>query len=118
MVGLCAALFGRKDAPIAGRAAVAERLARDVPGFRAGESALTDSAALIEDAAGGGVYLVVARGDGLVTRKLTPKLLSGIARDGAQLNLALADFTLAHAALALADADTAMRWEARLKGLR
>jgi hypothetical protein len=120
MVGLCAALFGRRDTPIAGRDGAAERIARDVAGFRPGDGALGQGggAALLEDASAGDIYLVVARGDGMVGRKLTAKLLSGIARDGARLDLTLADFTLRRARLDLDDADMAVRWESRLRGLR
>jgi hypothetical protein len=120
MTGLCAALFGRKDTRLADQDAAAQALAREIAGFRAGASALgTDGkAALIEDAATGDLYLAVARGDGIVMRKLKASLLARVVRDGTHLELALADFTLRRATLALTDADAAMRWDARLRGLR
>jgi hypothetical protein len=116
LVGLCALLFGRRDTPIAGPQAAASCLARDIPGFRAARSALsTDAkAALVEDARDGQVYLLVARGDGIVARKLVRGLLRGVVRTGDRLTLSLDDFTLGGAQLQLGDAPY---WEARLRGL-
>lgn len=110
MVGLCFALFGRAGAPAA--EAFEARLAHDVPGFRAGRSAVSGDgrAALIEDARGGAIYLAVARGDGVVTRKLARG--AHIGRDGELLTLGLKDFTLKRAQLTLADAAD---WESWLK---
>lgn len=114
MVGLCRWLFGAADAPIADARALAEDIARDVPGFRAGRSALGRDArvALVENATDGEIYLAVARGDGMVTRKLAHGL--ALARDGGRLMLDLRDFTLKPVALDLDDADY---WEGKLKGL-
>jgi hypothetical protein len=111
MVGLSWALFGLRDAPIADADTVRASLARDVPGFRAGRFALSRDAgaALVEDAADGAVYLAVARGDSLVTRKLARG--TKLARDGDRLTLDLRDFTLKRAALEL---DDAAWWERRL----
>jgi hypothetical protein len=110
LVGLCLALFGRAGAPSA--EAFDARLALDVPGFRTGRRALSSDgrAALIEDARDGAIYLAVARGDGVVTRRLGRG--SRISRDGERLTLGLKDFTLTHAELTLADASD---WETRLK---
>jgi hypothetical protein len=69
-------------------------------------------AALVEDARDGAVYLAVARGDGVVTRRLARG--TRIARDGERLMLGLKDFTLKRAELILADASG---WETRLKEL-
>lgn len=111
MVGLCWALFGLGHAPIADAGAVGADLARDVPGFRAGRCALSRDrlAALVEDARDGSVYLAVARGDGMVTRKLARGI--ALARDGERLTLDLREFTLGRAALEL---DDAAWWERRL----
>jgi hypothetical protein len=110
MVGLCFALFGRAGAPTAD--AFEARLAGDVPGFRAGRSAVSADgrAALVEDARDGAVYLAVAHGDGVVTRRLARG--AHISRDGERLTLGLKDFTLKRAQLTLADAAD---WETRLK---
>ncbi len=112
MVGLCFVLFGRAPAPAA--EAFDARLAADVPGFRAGRRAVSGDgrSILVEDARDGAVYLAVARGDGVVTRKLSRA--TRISRDGERLVLDLRDFTLKRAELTLADASD---WEARLKGL-
>jgi hypothetical protein len=114
MVGLCWALFGHKSVPLADGAALSASLARDTPGFHAGQVAISRDAnsALIEDARDGAIYLVVSRGDGLVTRKLAPGAL--VARDGDRLDLRLLDFTLRQVQLDLADATA---WETKLKAV-
>jgi hypothetical protein len=113
MTGLCRFLFGGRTTPLGDAGALAGRLARDIPGFRAGRAALNRDArsALIENVRDGQIYLAVVRGDDLVTRKLGPGL--DIARDGTRLVLTLDDFTLPRAELELADAS---EWESRLKG--
>lgn len=110
VVGLCAALFGAESAALSAQA-VAQSLAQDVPGFSAGRIALSRDrrAALIEDAQGGAVYLAVARGDGIVTRRLARGV--GVTREGERLALALNEFTLSQATFELADA---AEWQARL----
>ncbi len=112
MVGLCWALLGHKSAPLADGAVLSESLAQDIPGFRAGQVAFSRDArsALIENARDGDVYLVVSRGDGLVTRRLAPDTL--VARDGDRLDLRLRDFTLRRTQLDIADAAI---WEMKLK---
>ena len=112
MVGLCLLLFGRAPAP--GTQAFDARLAADVPRVRAGRRAVSGDgrAALVEDARDGAIYLAVARGDGVVTRKLSRR--TRVSRDGERLTLGLQDFTLERAQLMLADASD---WEARLKAL-
>jgi hypothetical protein len=114
MVGLCWLLFGDKDSALGDVATVAERLARDVPGFRAGAATLSRDArsALIENASDGQVYLAIMRGDDLVARRLACGIR--VARKDNRLELTLDDFTLHNAELDLADAAT---WETRLKGL-
>ncbi|HEX4859961.1 MAG TPA: hypothetical protein VFV07_01910 [Rhizomicrobium sp.] len=111
MVGLCLLLFGRASTP--GTQAFDARLAQDVPGLRAGRRAVSGDgrSVLVEDARDGAIYLVVARGDGVVTRKLSRS--TRVSRDGERLTLGLQDFTLKRAELTLTDASD---WEARLKG--
>ena len=120
MVGLCAALFGTADRPIAGTDALAARLASEVADFRAGASILSrdSGAGLIEDASGGRTYLVVARGADLVTRKLSRDVLESVTREGSRLRLKLSDFTLGRAALELCDDAQAREWETRLERAR
>ena len=110
MVGLCLWLFGAKVAALTAET-VAESLARDVPGFAAGRVALSRDgrAALIQDARNGAVHLALARGDGMVTRKLARG--TAFKRDGEQLQVMLNEFTLRQARLDLADASD---WEAKL----
>ncbi len=114
MVGLCRILFGRSATTLNSPDSIAQNLAHDVPGFRAGQAALSHDAraALIENLQDGDIYLAVQRGDDVVTRKLSRGL--GVARDGTHLHLTLDDFSLPEAELDLADAAD---WESRLKGL-
>lgn len=110
MAGLCVALFGWNGAAMPD---VAAALGRDVAGFRPGRVGVSADAktALVEDARDGQVYLAVLRGDGVVTRRLSPA--TRVSREGRRLTLDLRDFTLKRAELDLADA---AEWEARLKG--
>ena len=118
MIGLCAALFGRSTVAIEPERAI-ERLAFDVPGFRAGSIAVAADkrSALIEDARDGALYLVAARGDGLVTRRLSESYVKAASRDGAALSLRFADITFPRTALAFADETSARDWEARMARL-
>jgi len=110
MVALSILLFGWRAKP---KTDLAGAVAREVPGFRAGRTALSAdaSAALVENAKDGAIYLAVLRGDGVVTRKLARG--TALSRDGERLTLTLRDFTLKRATLDLADA---AEWEARLNG--
>lgn len=115
MVGLCVALFGREVAKLDTRSAAA-RLAQDVPGFRLGASALAADtrSAVLEDARDHAVYLVAARGDGFVTRRVSRGTVKAAARDGAALSLRFSDFTFPHAIIAFHDEDVARDWEHRM----
>jgi hypothetical protein len=114
MVALCWALFGRASSPLPDVDTLAEKLTRDIPGFRAGKIALSRDAqaALAENLRDGSVYLALVRGDGVVTRRLSRGI--GIARHGEHLALRFKDFTLKGASLDLSDAES---WEAKLNGL-
>lgn len=115
MAGLCTLLFGGGVACIDADSARA-RLREDVPGFRAGAFVATadGDAALMEDARDGAVYLVVVRGSGLVTRKLSKDFLRKTQRNGASLDLRFADFTFPRARLPFAKEIAVSDWEARL----
>lgn len=114
MVALCWALFGRAEAKLPDADALGARMTRDIPSFLAGAIALSrdGASALVEDVHDGAVYLALARGDGVVIRKLSHGL--AIVRTGDQLGLRLKDFTLKDPTLNIVDAE---RWETRLKGL-
>ena len=116
LVLLCAALFGTKNARIAGPRNLEAYVAQISPGFRARSMALgaDAKAALAENDVDGTIHLVVACGDGLVSRKLTPELLKAITRNGAVLSLRLSDFTLPHADIVFTDPAAAMLWEKKL----
>jgi len=118
LVGLNIVLFGRVEAR-ADLNAVAARLALDVPGFRAGERALSrdQAAAIVENAADGSCYLARAEGDGLITRKLAPGTLKRLVRDGGTLALSLRDFTFPETQIFFGDPARAEAWETRLKRL-
>lgn len=115
LVGLCAFLFGREVARLDTRSAAA-RLGHDVPGFRLGHSALSADcrSAMLEDARDGSVWLVTARGDGFVTRRLGRADVKAASRDGAALNLRFFDFTFPAAMIAFHDEDVARDWELRM----
>lgn len=117
LVGLNLILFGRARPALGGLDQIATRLAREIPGFRAGRYVVgvDGRSALVENAANRSVLFVEAFGDGVVTRKLTPDLLANVGRLGAQLSLDLSDFTLPRATLIAADEKEARDWEARLK---
>jgi hypothetical protein len=116
LVALSAVLFGTR-----GRIATAESvqtcLALLTPGFQAREIALARDgrAALALNDADDRVHLVVARGDSFAVRRLSPRLVRAVARDGATLSLRLADFTLPRAELCLPDAESASLWERRIR---
>ena len=118
MVGLCVLLFGRDTAKI-DAASAEDCLRADVPGFRVGAFAVASDAraALIEDARDGTVYLVIARGSGLVTRKLSRDFVRKALRNGAALDLRLADFTFPKARIAFAEEKSAQDWETRFARL-
>lgn len=111
MAGLCVALFGWNKAAMPD---LAETLGRDIAGFRPGRIGVSADAkaALVENARDGAIYLAVLRGDGVVTRRLSPAVR--VSREGGRLTLDLRDFTLKRTELDLADA---AEWEARLKGV-
>lgn len=114
LVLLCAALFGTRLAVIPPPAALEAYLAKFIPGFKLRAMAADAATALLEGN-DGSLHLVVARGDGLVARLVTPSLVRAVEQDGAALKLRLADFTLPSARLELRDADEASRWRARLR---
>ena len=118
LVGFCALLFGRDTAKVSAQSAE-EALRADLPGFRAGAVALSADAgaALVEDAHNGATYLVIARGRGLVTRKLSRGFLRNAKRDGAALDLRLSDFTFPKARLVFAQEAAALEWETRFARL-
>ena len=110
-------LLGARSAKLASVADAVRRLRQEVADFYAVDAALdvAKRAALLQNARNGVLYLVVAKGGGLVTRALKKGALKTFTRDGATLSLRLADFTLPRAKLTLADEATAETWEARLR---
>jgi hypothetical protein len=118
LVGFCVLLFGRATARIDALAAE-DALRADIPGFRAGAVTLSADAqaALVEDAHDGAAYLVIARGRGLVTRKLSRGFLRNTKRDGASLDLRLSDFTFPKARLVFDEEAAAREWETRFARL-
>jgi hypothetical protein len=119
MVLLSAALFGLQGLRIASAQNLEAYLARTLPAFRTRSMALgsDEKAGLAENDVDGTIHLVVAYGDGLVSRRLSRALLRGIRRQEAILSLRLADFTLPRADLTFADAATALLWEKKLWAL-
>ncbi|HEY2071000.1 MAG TPA: hypothetical protein VGG48_15700 [Rhizomicrobium sp.] len=114
LVGLNVLLFGRRTSAL-DLAALERRLALDHPGFRAGDGVVAGGAALIEDRADGGLYLVRAGGAYPVARKLSHGSVRRLVRNGSRLDLRFADFTFPCARLAFASEVEAGDWEVRLK---
>lgn len=97
------------------RALVLKRLAEDLPGFAAGEIAITadEAAALVAEAGGAGQAVLFAAGDKVVVRKLDARDLRRVAVEGERLSIETGDF--AHGRFDLALPGAAARWAARLK---
>lgn len=114
LVGLNLLLMGRTRARL-DLAAASALLAAEHPGFRAGDAVMTAAAdaALIEDREGA-LYLVMALGDRMVSRKLSRKEVVSLARSGRMLTLGFRDFTFPRARLALRDDAEAEDWQRRL----
>ena len=117
LVGFNFLLFGRAHPEVGSAETIATRLAREIPGFRAGRAIIgaDGRAAVIENAANRSLYLVEAMGDGIVTRQLTRGLLANVGRLGERLSLELRDFTFPRATLLAPSESLAREWEARLK---
>jgi hypothetical protein len=118
LVGLNLLLFGRRIAALDADA-VADSLANDVPGFRAGRHTIAEGShtALIENDTDGTLYLVAARGSRIASRKLSHGAVRGLDRDGNAIALRLSDFTFPKASLAFANENEAREWETRLKAM-
>lgn len=114
LVALCAALFGTRGAALPPRVVLEAYLAKAIPGFRLRTLAGDTHAAFAENGADGSLHLIVAHGDGMVMRQVSPKLLTGITREASALVLRLKDFTLPAVRLSLPDEETAAFWQARL----
>jgi hypothetical protein len=117
LVALNFVLFGRARPDVGSVDEIAKRLAREVPGFRAGRSivSIDGRAALIENAANRTLFLVEALGDGIVTRQISRDLLSSVGRLGERLSLELRDFTFPRAIIQAPSDGQAREWEMRLK---
>jgi hypothetical protein len=117
LVGINLLLFGRVRPDVGSAAAIAERLAREVPGFRPGRTIVgaDGRAALIENAQTRSLFLIEAMGDGVVTRQLGQGLIANVGRLGARLSLELRDFTFPRAVLVAPSESVAREWETRLK---
>ena len=118
MVALCALLFGLRSARFTSTQGAEVYLTQILPTFRARSIALgaDRKTALVENDLDGTIHLVVAHGDTFVARKLSKAVLRDVTRDGTDLLLHLADFTLPQAKLALGDCATAAIWLTKLAG--
>lgn len=99
--------------------AAGARLSDDVIGFRPGEGALAADrrAALVEEAGGDRLGVVIARGDRFVTRALGPREIIAVNREGLTLTLDLGDFTFSRVVVTLDDEAEARRFEAMARQL-
>lgn len=94
----------------------ARRLEEDVTGFRAGEGVLSSDrlAALVMEAGGERLGLVLARANRSVTRALRPGEISRIEADGHRFHIHFDDFTLPRVTIDL-DEDAAAGWGERMR---
>ena len=117
LVGFNLLLFGRARGQVGTAQDVAERLAKDIPGFRGGRAIVgaDGRSAVIENATNRALYLVEAMGDDIVTRQLSRGLLANVGRLGEKLSLELRDFTFPRATLVAGSESLAREWESRLK---
>jgi hypothetical protein len=117
LVGFNLLLFGRVRAQLGTAQEIAARLAKEIPGFRAGRAIVgaDGRSAVIENASNRGLYLVEAMGDAVVTRQLSHGLLANVGRLGEKLSLELRDFTFPRGTLVADSESLAREWEARLK---
>lgn len=115
LVALNLVLLGRVRQRVDAEAAAA-LLASEVPGFRAARCIISadGDGALLEDQAGT-LFLVVAVGDKLASRKLSAAAgLRRAVRQGAALDLRFADPTFRHCRFVFADEEVAGEIAARL----
>jgi len=99
--------------------AAADRLRADFIGFDPGAADLSvdGRAALVEDRSSGAVGIVVAMGDDLVTRRVSPAGIRRVDVNGSgNLSLLLSDFTLPRVCLMLESEEKASAWLRRLSG--
>ncbi|HTW33823.1 MAG TPA: hypothetical protein VMD53_04325 [Rhizomicrobium sp.] len=117
LVGFNLLLFGRARPQVGTAPEIAARLAKEIPGFRAGRAIVgaDGRSAVIENVANRALYLVEAMGDGVVTRQLSHGLLANVGRLGERLSLELRDFTFPRATLVAGSESLAREWESRLK---
>ena len=119
LVLLSVALFGLQGVRMTSAQSLEAYLAGTLPAFRARNMVLDSAAkaALAENDFDGTIFLVVACGDAMVSRKLSRSLLRNIGRQETKLSLRLADFTLPRADLTFADSATTSLWEKKLWAL-
>lgn len=118
LIGLNAWLGGWTPSRIDSLEAAIAQLEHDFLRLKPGESCLTADhrAVFVEDAGSPRTGLVVAQGDILVSRLLTPDdVAHAEARDN-ELRLRLKDFTFPAARIDMGAADLAERWARRLRG--
>jgi hypothetical protein len=117
LVGFNLLLFGRARPQVGTAQEIAERLASEIPGFRAGRVVVgaDGRCAVIENAVNRSLYLLEAMGDDIVTRQLTRDLLANVGRLGERLSFELRDFTFPRATLLAPNESLAREWEVRLK---
>ncbi len=96
------------------------RLDADSVGFNAGEGVMAPDgkSALVTDAAGSRLALLVARGSDFVIRYLEPGQVLSVTADDTGVLLKLHDFTFAPARLSFETAEQARQWADRLEALK
>lgn len=113
IVALNAFMGGWTPARLDDESSIGSRISVDVLGFAPGPRQVLESdrrAGLVFDQSGERLGLAVCRGDKITVRALRPSDIRAVSVSGADLVLALEDFTFPEATLRLKDAQLAKRW--------
>lgn len=118
LIGLNAWMGGWTPSQVESLEDAAARLKQDVLAFEPGDGVMAKDrrAAIIMEKGTGRIGLVVAQGDILVTRLITPAEIARAEVDNDVLALRFRDFTFPDTKFVFDDAEGAARWQSRLTG--
>ncbi len=120
LIGLNAWMGGWTPSRVESLADAAARLKQDLLSFEPGDGILAKDrrAAILLEKDTGNIGLVVARGDILVTRLITPADIASAAVENNILVMRFRDFTFPDTKFAFDNTDVAAHWQARMTGDR
>jgi hypothetical protein len=118
LIGLNAWMGGWMPSRIDSLETAADLLRQDLLAFEPDDGVLAKDqrAALIMEKATGRIGLVVAQGDILVSRLMSPDDIARITENGSALDLRFRDFTFPNTLFEFDNSDVAAQWRARLAG--